>query len=205
MLGIDPKLAGKLAGVFVILAYLPYVITILQEKTRPSRTTWFTWLILDILALTCYKSVGADETAWVTVGFTIGASIVATLSIKYGENSWSRLDTICSAGAVVCLSALLFLDNPLTALLINLFVTLLGAMPTFKKAYLDPGSENKLAWSLFLVGCLVNFLAVKKWTFVIAIYPIVILLIDGPIAALVLCPSIRFRTKPGKDKEAPIV
>lgn len=178
---------GYAAGALALFAYIPYTISILQNKTKPNRATWIIWAILDVLALFSYYVSGARETLWVPLGFTLGSIVVVAFSIKYGEKHWSRLDIFCLAGAGISIPIWL-MSSALNALLINLFVTAVGALPTFRKTYRDPQSENKLAWGLFMVSCVANILAVREWKFAIYIYPITILLIDGPIAAVVFWP-----------------
>ena len=65
-----------------------------------------------------------------------------------------------------------------------------GAVPTIRKAYLAPHTEDRLAWALFIAGNAFNLLAVDRWQFAIAIYPLYMFLASGTIAALVLRPPI---------------
>ncbi len=48
--------------------------------------------------------------------------------------------------------------------------------------------EDRLAWALFIAGNTFNLVAVDRWEFAIAIYPIYFFLASGTIAALVLRP-----------------
>ncbi|MDP3999134.1 MAG: hypothetical protein Q8P76_00890 [bacterium] len=186
-----PKLtaiAGIAAGILALAAFIPYVISILKNQTRPSRATWFIWAIQDILTLASYYASGAKETIWVPIGFTIGATTSAALSVKYGERGWSKLDIACLIGAGISIPTWLMLNDPLIVLLINLFIAVIGVIPTLKKAHLDPASENKPTWILFVISALFNLFAVEEWKFAIVIYPIVIALIDGSVAAVVFWP-----------------
>lgn len=189
-------IAGIAAGILALAAFIPYVSAILKKQTRPSRTTWVIWAIQDILTLASYYASGAKETLWVPAGFVIGASTIALLSLKYGEKTWNKLDIACviAAGASILIWPLM--QSALVVMLINLFMGAVGAIPTLKKAWRDPASENKLTWLLFVISCVFNLLAVKEWKFAIAIYPIAIALIDGSIAAVVFWPRNKSKQGP---------
>lgn len=191
-----PKLtaiAGIAAGILALAAFIPYIFAILKNQARPSQTTWLIWMVQDILTLASYYASGAKETLWVPIGFTIGASAIAALSIKHGERGWSRLDIACLIGAGISILIWLTLNNPVIVLLMTLLIGAIGAVPTLRKAYYNPDSEDKLTWALFVISSIFNFLAVEEWKFAIVIYPIAIALIDGSIAAVVFCPSTRLR------------
>ena len=124
----------------------------------------------------------------VAIGFAIGATTIAALSLKYGEKTWNRLDVVCLISAGISILIWPLMKSALIVMLINLFMSAVGAIPTLKKAYRSPASEDKLAWGLFVVSSLFNLVAIKEWKFAIAIYPIAIALIDGSIAAVVFWP-----------------
>lgn len=182
------KIFGYIAGAFALLAFVPYINAILKKQTKPSQTTWIIWAIQDILTLASYYVSGAKETLWVPIGFAIGATISAALSLKYGEKTWDRLDIACMIAAIASILIWPLTKSALTVLLINLFMGAVGAIPTLKKAYRNPKSEDPWTWRLFVISSLFNLLAIKEWVFKIAIYPIAITLIDGSIAAVVFWP-----------------
>ena len=74
--------------------------------------------------------------------------------------------------------------NPLVALGLNILVDLIGALPTVRKAWSDPGSEDRLAWGLFFAANAVNLAAVEAWTFSGAGYPVYLFGITGLVSAL---------------------
>ena len=76
-------------------------------------------------------------------------------------------------------------DSPVVALVTTLGVDFAGAIPTIRKAWVAPHTEDRLAWALFIAGNTFNLVAVDRWEFAIAIYPIYFFLASGTIAALV--------------------
>jgi hypothetical protein len=80
-------------------------------------------------------------------------------------------------------------DSPMSALLINLLMNLLGTLPTIRKVFYQPETESRLAWTLFSLGNLLNPFAIEEWVFSMAVYPVSMVLIVGVVAALVLIPN----------------
>ncbi len=183
---IDTKLFGELAGIISVAAYLPYIRAILKGQATPNRASWVIWTIISGSIFFSYSSAGATDTIWVSAGYALGSFIVSLLSIKYGEGGWTKLDQRCLASAAIGLFLWWAFDSPLFALYTSTGVDAIASIPTVKKAYKNPLSEDKIAWALFWAGAFMNVLAVDKWKFVIYIYPIAIFLIISVIAPLVI-------------------
>lgn len=180
-------ITGKVAGIISLVAFIPYIFAVLRGETKPNRTTWWIWTVVGLMLGASYYSSGANHTIWVPVSYIIGPFVIAILSIKYGEGGWTRFDRNCLLGAGVSVVLWWIFSSPLVALLINLFIDLMGALPTIRKAYYEPESEDRTAWALFFAGNIVNLFAVETtWTFAIYVYPIYMVLVSGIIAILVL-------------------
>lgn len=178
-------ITGKVAGIISLAAFVPYIVAIFRRETKPNRATWLIWTVVGFMLAISYYSSGAKHTIWVPVSYLIGPFITALLSIKYGEGGWTRFDRYCLLGAGASLVLWWMFNSPLVALLINIFIDLLGSLPTIKKAYHEPEKEDRLAWALFFIGNIVNLFAVGIWTFAIAVYPVYMFLGSSLIAALV--------------------
>jgi hypothetical protein len=183
-----PVLAGWIAGALSLLAFVPYIVAILRGQTTPNRATWWIWTTTGGVLLASYYFSGAETTIWVAVSYFVASLATAVLSIPYGEGGWTRLDRGCLLGAGTGLLLWWLFDSPVVALVATLGVDFSGAIPTIRKAYLAPHTEDRLAWALFIAGNTFNLLAVDRWEFAIAIYPIYMFLASGTISALVLRP-----------------
>ncbi len=188
--------AGKVAGIVSLVAFVPYVLAVLRGDTTPNRATWWIWTVVGFMLGASYYSSGANHTIWVPASYIIGPFVIAILSIKYGEGGWTRFDRGCLIGAAVSLALWWIFSSPIIALLINLSIDLLGALPTIRKAYYEPNGENRTAWALFFAGNTFNLFAVERWVLVIAIYPIYMFLGSGIITTLVFWPRKERRMSP---------
>lgn len=175
---------GLLAGVLSFIAYIPYFLSILKEKTRPNRASWWIWAIVGWIIFASYISVGARNTIWYAL--PIGISITAFLSLKYGEGGFSRFDLFCIAGAALGLLIWWYSGIAFAALLMALLVDFFAYLPTIRKTRLDPGSEDRTACALFWIGSLLNVAAIEVWSPEIALYPAYIFVLNSIVLWLLI-------------------
>lgn len=179
---------GKAAGVIAIAAYLPYVVAIVRRQTSPNRATWFIWAFVSFIMLISYYLSGARNTIWLPLAYAVGSSVVALLSIWYGEGGWTILDRSCLAGAGLSVVLGIVFKNPQLALFTSILNDFFGMLPTIKKSYLRPAGENKSAWIMFFVGSVLNIVAIENWNFSIASYPVFLFFETGTVVILLLTP-----------------
>lgn len=178
---------GLVAGVIALLAYVVYVISILREKSKPNRVTWWIWAFMGLVLALSYKFSGAENTVWVPYMEFIGPFIIALLSIKYGEGSFEdKTDLICLLGAILSIILWIIFDNPVVALVTNLIIDSFAIIPTIKKTYLRPEGEDFWAWFGTGIADTLNMFAVEKFSFAILIYPIYMLVSDLIIIIILL-------------------
>jgi len=182
------EIFGRLAGIISLIAFVPYIVSILRGKTKPNRATWWIWTVVGCMLAASYYLSGAKETIWVPVSYLVGPLATSLLSLKFGEGGWTRFDRWCLFGAGASLVLWLAFSSPLIALLINLFIDFLGALPTIRKVYFDQKSEDPIAWGLFFVGNTCNLFAIGSFDFAIVVYPIWMFLGSGAVAMLLLIP-----------------
>lgn len=181
----DTATFGMVAGFVSLVAFIPYIISILRGKTKPNRASWWIWTVVGFMLAASYGASGAKDTMWVALSYLIGPFATAILSVKFGEGGWTQFDRVC----IICaaLSAVLWFifDSPVVALLINIIIDGAGALPTIRKTWSEPENEDRLSWALFFTGNALNLLAVNPWTFAIAIYPLYLFVGCGIITAQV--------------------
>ena len=131
-----------------------------------------------------YFSVGARSTVLYSVPF--GVMITALLSLKYGEGGMNRFDLFCIGGAALALFAWWFSGNPFVALVLALCIDFFAYLPTVKKSYLNPLSEDKIAWLIFWAGSVLNIFAIENFTLEIMSYPAYIFVMNSIVYGLLL-------------------
>lgn len=183
---------GQIATFLIIIAYLPYIISILKNKTEPSKTTWFILFLIGLITFFAYKGVGAHATLGVALANVIGPFIIFILALKFSDwkNKGDFKYLIISVVAIVLWQ---IYDSPLIGLIFNLLADFIAFTPTMVKSYLSPKTESLLAWCLFTVGNIINLFAIEQWEFGIFIYPIYILVVEGIVVILLSSSYFKLR------------
>jgi hypothetical protein len=182
---------GVVAGFLNLLGFLPYLVSIYQGKTRPNRATWWIWAIVGLILCYSYYSSGAVNTIWVPVSAAVGHLIIAILAIKYGEGGWNRFDRWCLLSAGISLLLWWQFSSPIIALVINIGIDFLGALPTIRKSYYQPQTEDPFSWIIFLSAHTLNLFALKNWSFALSAYPLYLFLSTATIVVFLLRPKMR--------------
>lgn len=178
--------AGVAAGMISLVAYVPYILSIIRKETKPSRATWL--ILTGVVTLTLITSFlsGSRNTLWVVVGDLVGVLLIAILSMRYGVGGRDPLDIVCFSGVVIALLLWWLFESAVVGLTAMLVVDFLAVIPTVVKSYYFPEQEDKLSWTLYLLGHFISILAIEQWVVGVAIYPIYHTLSSGVIVILLL-------------------
>jgi hypothetical protein len=179
---------GLLAGAIHLAAFWPYIRAILRNEVSPSYISWWVWTVVAIIAAVFYNEAAEDLSAAV-IAWTLvfGTVFSATLiSIRGGSHEWSKEDVYCIVGVALVLVIWWFYRSAEVGLALIIVVDAIGSIPTVKKSYLNPESENLLGWQMAAVASNINLLA-THWTLVDASYPVYIaIMMNAILLALVL-------------------
>jgi hypothetical protein len=188
-------LIGQVAGVLAIIQVIPYLISIFRGHTKPERMTYFIWFVVDTLSIASYIAVGARTTIWVGLVYVMTGLTIFLLSLRYGMGGFSKLDICCLALALAGAAIWLRTDSALLALCCSTLAAKIGYLPTIKKAYFYPETENTLSWALTAITSTLNIFALTTLAPVISV-PVIIGAI-GPIlvAYLLLFPIAHHKVR----------
>lgn len=185
------NIVGIGAGVFSLLGFVPYIITILQRKTSPNRASWSIWASLGIVLAISNYSAGARETMWLLSTYAVCQITIAVLSLKYGEGGWNTFDRTCLFGAFISIILWQLFDSPLIAITISIAIDSLGALPTIKKSYLQPETEDLFSWIMFWIAGTLNICALTQWSVELAAQPIYLFAFNSIVVTLLLLPKLQ--------------
>lgn len=176
---------STLAGILIIIAFVPYALAILGRDirlkritpTKPSKASWVIWASLD--TITFAGMYAKDTVNGQILGAVIGIWVVIALALKYGTPGWTRLDKFCLAGAVLGITLWQIFNDPVLGIMTSCAVLFLGSIPTFVSAWKDPAHEDKLAWTIFWSSCVCAVIAIPHWTLADAAQPITFFVIES--------------------------
>lgn len=181
-----------LSGALFLGAFVPYIIAIWRGFTKPSLVTWLVWAGLDYIVV---AGMLAQETLnGQILGACAGATAVVVLALWRGTTKWSKLDVFCLASAVLGVVLWQMAGNPNIAILTSAATALIASIPTFVSAWNDPSRENKTAWTIFWVSCVVALLAVPAWDVANAAQPVTFTIIETTMMYLLFLHRGRAQT-----------
>ncbi|MBI4020884.1 MAG: hypothetical protein HY369_01440 [Candidatus Aenigmarchaeota archaeon] len=173
---------GMLAGALFIAGFVPYIRAVLLGRTRPAKASWIVWAVVDTITFAGMLAEGTVNGQ--IVGTVLGLWVVLILALRYGIPGWTRTDKWCLGGAALGLALWATFSDPILAILMSQIVTVIGSVPTFVSAWSHPEREDKLAWTLFWVSCVITMAIVPEWTMAHAAQPIAFFAIESTMMAI---------------------
>ena len=180
---------GMVAGSVLLLGNIPYIRSIRRGDTRPNRVTWGIWTTIGFLLLGSSYSLGATNTLWLMIAQVISQLVITFYAFKYSRGKWQRLDRICIAGAGLSLLLWWRSGSPLVALVMNIAMDMLGAVPTITKIYDDPNSEDLTFWVMSFTSAVLNLLAIENFARALIIFPLYLFLLNTLVLILLTRPK----------------
>jgi hypothetical protein len=192
------------AAVLGAISYVPYIRAILVGETRPHRTTFGIWSFIGTVQVISYVAAGGRMTVLLPLVYLLGEMAVFVLSFKHGVGGTSKLDVFCLGGAIIGILGWVVTSNPQVALYLGIFASLCGFVPTIKKTYLMPHTENALSWGMAAVAASMNLLAVPRLELYLISYPIYTFTFDTTMTLLTAFPRTGRRKSMSAEIRPPV-
>lgn len=163
---------SALAIAITFIAFVPYITSILQNKTQPHAFSWIIWASVTFIVFLAQLSDGAGAGAW-----PIGISGVITLFVavlaylKKTDHMIAKKDWIFFVLAMSAIPFWYVTSNPLWAVVILTVVDLLGFVPTFRKAYSYPNEEQLIFYILIASRNLIAIVALEHYSLTTLLFP----------------------------------
>lgn len=163
---------GMLAVALTFLAFLPYIRSISQGKTKPHVFSWIIWSSLTFVVFLAQLADQGGAGAW-----SIGVSGIITLVVallayhKKAEIDITRSDWVFFMAALSALPLWYVTANPLWAVLVLTTVDVLGLAPTLRKAYWHPFEEQAGFFMMMAVRNAVSIAALENYSLTTVLFP----------------------------------
>jgi len=166
------QLLGAIAIGLTIIAYYPYIRSIIQEKTKPHVFSWVIWGTSTCIVFLAQLADKGGAGAWV-IGFSGIISIyVAFLSyMKRSDSSITRIDWLFFIVAMTALPIWYLTSDPLWAVVILTTVDVLGFAPTFRRSYILPFEEQLMFYVVMALRNLVVVSALENYSLTTVLFP----------------------------------
>ncbi|MCW5599477.1 MAG: hypothetical protein KIT59_10280 [Nitrosomonas sp.] len=179
-----------LAGIAIILtlvAFIPYFVDILRNKTKPHVFSWMIWGLTTFVVFFAQISSHGGVGAWpigVSGSFTI---IIALLAfIKRGDISITKSDWVFFIVALSALPLWYMTSDPTWSVVILTVVDILGFGPTFRKVYASPHTESISFYAMFMIRNTIVVGALESYSIATTLFPAAVAVACLTIIMLIL-------------------
>ncbi len=178
---------SAVAIVITFIAFIPYIRSIQQGKTRPHLFSWIIWGSTTFVVFLAQLADGGGAGAW-----PIGVSGIITLYVallaytKKSDSTITRTDWLFFTLAMSALPFWYVTADPLWAVVILTSVDVMGFAPTLRKAYYHPFDEQLTFFALFVLRNIIAIFALAHYSVTTVLFPAVIALASLMLIVMVL-------------------
>lgn len=166
------ELLSAIAITLTFIAFIPYIRSILQGKTKPHAFSWVIWGSSTFIVFLAQVADNAGAGAW-----PIGISGIITLYVallaylKRSDHMINKSDWLFFIVAMASLPFWYFTSDPLWAVLLLTTVDLIGFGPTVRKAYALPFEEQLTFFIIIATRNAVAIMALEHYSLTTYLFP----------------------------------
>jgi hypothetical protein len=187
-------IAFAIAGCVInFVACLSYVRAILRSEATPNRVTWLLWALVPLIAGAAQWRSGVGISTLVVLSVGAGPACVVLASFVGGRGSWrlGPFDYVCGACSLAALALWAITGDPVTAIVLSILADAAAALPTVRKAWLEPATENRPAYLIAFAGMVVGILSVREATFSACAFNAYLVAASGTLVLILYLPRRR--------------
>lgn len=174
------------ASIITVASVIPYLRDILRGTTKPNIVSWITWTLLTAIATVAEFAAHEYTTAIFTSSAVVETGLVVALGIKYGHTKYTRFDIACQVGALLGFVLWWLFNSPALAVVAVVSIDLIGALPTIRHSWLQPGEETWPAYALAGLGGLLALFALTAYNWTSLTYAVYIVLVNLMISSILI-------------------
>jgi len=172
----------------IVLGLSSYIIgayRIIKNKYTPNTFSRVVWLILAVNGFAgVYCSKSSPASILLAVVMLLGNILICSLSFSKGRSKIGPLEYVCVGLLFISVFIWIFFKSPLINLSISLIAHFIGAVPTYKKLWLNPYSEDIPFWALFFLASVLSIFNSDHSALKLVLYPYYYAFFDGSIILL---------------------
>ena len=149
------------------VACLGYVRAILKGEAAPNRVTWFLWALVPLIAGAAQLRAGVGISTLVVLSVGAGPAFIVLASFVRHQGSWSLgpFDYVCGVCALAALALWGMTGDPVIAIVLSILGDFAAALPTLRKAWLKPATENRSTYLISFAGMMLGMFSIQEASF----------------------------------------
>jgi len=176
------------ATLLALVGNIPYLRDIIKNKIHPHPFTWLVWSIVSCITFFGALAKGAGMAAipiFVSEVFTI---IIFLWSLKNGFKHVKKIDVVFLIFALGGLIPWYLTSDPTTSVIIAVSIDLLAFVPTVRKTFLHPKSENYILYAMNVLRHICIMFSLDAYNIATTLHSVVMIITNATMTYL-----IRFR------------
>lgn len=179
-------LISSIVVVLTLFAYVPYIIDIFKNKTKPHSFTWFTVSIIAFIAFALQVKGGAGIGAWPMFIVGLICAVVFFLSLWRGSKDIKTPDVVLFIFSLIAIFLWLVVEQPVLSVILISIAEIFAFGPTVRKSWNAPYSETLALYQISAVRHGLAILAVVQINLLTALYPAVWALTNVAITIILI-------------------
>ena len=166
------ELFSAIAIVLTFAAFVPYIQSIRQGRTKPHVFSWIIWGLTTIVAFFAQLADQGGAGAWPTGVSGAVASYIALLAyLKKADISITHSDWIFFIVSLSALPIWYFTTDPLWAVIILTSVDIIAFIPTFRKSWYSPYDEQLPLYVIVIIRNIISLFALEHLSMTTLLFP----------------------------------
>jgi len=169
----------------------------LKQMPTPNRITWFLWALVPLIAGAAQWRSGVGISTQVVLSVGLGPACIVLASFVAATGSWKLgpFDYVCGACSLAALALWAVSGDPVTAIVLSILADAAAALPTLRKAWLAPATEDRSAYLIAFAGMVLGILSVEAATFSAYAFNAYLVVVSGVLVLILYLPRRRSLTE----------
>jgi len=169
---------GSAAVILTLIAFYPYIRSIIQGKTKPHVFSWIIWGSTTFIVFLAQLAEGGGYGAWVVGISGVITFFVAILAyFKDSDKDITKSDCLFFVIAMASLPAWHLTSDPKWAVIILTAVDVLGFGPTFRRGYYSPFGEQVIFFLIMALRNVLILFALENYSMTTVLFPMTLAIV----------------------------
>lgn len=187
---------GLLAVVLVLAGFGPVYWGIFYGRVRPHIFTYFIWSVTVGSAFVASWISGGAAGAWALGVAALLITGIFLLCFRHGTKDVTAFDKVALSVSVCSVIPWLLTRDPTISVIMITAIDALAYFPTYRKTWKDPYSEPCVSWIVNSFRYVLIIGALSAFNVSTLAYPIVMVCMNGALAAEILMRRAHLRKAP---------